>query len=69
VLKPAEETPLTSIRFAELAREAGFPDGVVSVVTGDGGTGPALVAHKGVNKIMGQQDMMPSISGKASRST
>jgi phenylacetaldehyde dehydrogenase len=51
VLKPAEETPLTSIRFAELAREAGFPDGVVNVVTGDGTTGAALVRHPGVNKI------------------
>jgi phenylacetaldehyde dehydrogenase len=51
VLKPAEETPLTSLRFAELAREVGFPDGVVNVVTGDGATGAALVRHPGVNKI------------------
>ena len=51
VLKPAEETPLTSLRFAQLAREAGFPDGVVNVVTGDGRTGAALVAHPGIDKI------------------
>lgn len=51
VLKPAEETPLTSLRFAELAREAGFPDGVVNVITGDGATGAALVRHPGVDKI------------------
>lgn len=52
VLKPAEETPLTSIRLVELCREAGFPDGVVNVVTGMGETaGAALVAHPGVAKI------------------
>ncbi len=52
VLKPAEETPLTSLRLAELCREAGFPDGVVNVVTGTGEkTGAPLVAHPGVNKI------------------
>lgn len=52
VLKPAEETPLTSIRLAELCLEAGFPEGVVNVVTGMGETaGAALVAHPGVAKI------------------
>ncbi len=52
VLKPAEETPLTSIRLVELCREAGFPEGVVNVVTGMGETaGAALVAHPGVAKI------------------
>ena len=51
VLKPAEETPLTSLRLAELVREAGFPDGVVNVVTGGGAVGAALVRHPGVNKI------------------
>jgi len=51
VLKPAEETPLTALRLAELALEAGFPAGVFNVVTGDGTTGAALVAHPGVNKI------------------
>ncbi len=44
VLKPAEWTPLTALAFAELAREAGLPRGVLNVVTGDGATGAALVA-------------------------
>ena len=51
VLKPAEYTPLTALLFAELSREAGLPRGVLNVVTGDGDTGAALVAHPGVNKI------------------
>jgi phenylacetaldehyde dehydrogenase len=51
VLKPAEETPLTALRLAELALEAGFPPGVLNVVTGDGETGAALVRHRGVDKI------------------
>ncbi|MBF1800932.1 aldehyde dehydrogenase family protein [Alloalcanivorax profundimaris] len=51
VLKPAEETPLTALRLAHLAREAGIPDGVLNVVTGDGATGAALVRHPDVDKI------------------
>ncbi|MEJ2624272.1 MAG: aldehyde dehydrogenase family protein, partial [Pseudolabrys sp.] len=52
VLKPAEETPLTAIRLAELCIEAGFPKGVVNVVTGLGEeAGAALTAHPGVNKL------------------
>jgi len=52
VLKPAEETPLTSLMIPELMREAGVPDGVVSVVTGYGETtGAALAAHPDVDKI------------------
>ena len=52
VLKPAEETPLTAIRLAELALEAGFPAGVINVITGRGDiTGAALVAHPGVAKV------------------
>jgi acyl-CoA reductase-like NAD-dependent aldehyde dehydrogenase len=45
VLKPAEQTPLTALRLGELIVEAGFPPGVVNVLTGDGDTGAALVAH------------------------
>ncbi len=46
VLKPAEQTPLTALRFAELAQEVGFPDGVINVVTGYGPeAGAALVEH------------------------
>lgn len=51
VLKPAPETPLSALRLAEIAREVGFPAGVLSVVTGDGATGAALAAHPGVAKI------------------
>jgi acyl-CoA reductase-like NAD-dependent aldehyde dehydrogenase len=51
VLKPAEQTPLTALRLGELALEAGIPEGVVNVVTGDGETGAALVDHPGVDKI------------------
>ncbi len=52
VLKPAEQTPLTALRFAELAAEAGFPPGVLNVVPGFGETaGAALVRHPGVDAI------------------
>ena len=51
VLKPAEYTPLTALLFAELSREAGLPKGVLNIVTGDGATGAALVAHPGIDKI------------------
>ncbi|MEM8555544.1 MAG: aldehyde dehydrogenase family protein, partial [Pseudomonadota bacterium] len=44
VLKPAEWTPLTALLFADVSREAGLPDGVLNIVTGDGETGAALVA-------------------------
>jgi acyl-CoA reductase-like NAD-dependent aldehyde dehydrogenase len=52
VLKPAELTPLSALRFAELAAEAGLPDGVVNVVVGPGSTvGQRLVEHPGVDKV------------------
>lgn len=52
VLKPAELTPLTAIRFAELTREAGIPAGVFNLVTGHGSiTGQAIVEHPLVDKI------------------
>ena len=52
VLKPAEETPLTALRMAELAAQVGFPPGVINVVTGEGiEAGAPLAAHKGINKI------------------
>jgi aldehyde dehydrogenase (NAD+) len=51
VLKPAEFTSLTALRFAELCQEIGLPAGVVNIVTGDGRTGEALVAHPDVDKI------------------
>jgi phenylacetaldehyde dehydrogenase len=52
VLKPAEETPLSALRLAELAVEAGVPPGVLNIVTGLGHVaGAALAAHPGVDKI------------------
>ena len=51
VLKPAEFTSLTALLFGELCAEAGLPAGVVNIITGDGRTGEALVAHPGVDKI------------------
>lgn len=52
VIKPSEVTPTSTLRLAELCMEAGFPKGVVNVVTGFGQTaGAALVAHPGVDKI------------------
>jgi acyl-CoA reductase-like NAD-dependent aldehyde dehydrogenase len=51
VLKPAEQTPLTALRLGELALEAGFPEGTLNVLTGDGTTGAALVDDPGVAKV------------------
>ncbi|MBD3932258.1 aldehyde dehydrogenase family protein [Streptomyces chumphonensis] len=51
VLKPAETTPLSALFFADVCRRAGLPKGVVNIVTGDGRTGAALVAHPDVNKV------------------
>ena len=51
VLKPAEQTPLSALRLAELALESGIPEGVLNVVTGDGSTGALLVEHPGVDKV------------------
>ncbi len=51
VLKPAETTPMTALLFAEVCQQAGLPDGVVNIVTGDGSTGALLVNHPDVDKI------------------
>lgn len=51
VIKPAPTTPRSSIRLAELALEAGVPDGVLSVVTGDAAVGEALVTHQLVDMV------------------
>ncbi len=51
VLKPAETTPLTSLKLAEVIRDSGLPDGVVNIVTGAGVTGAAIVNHPDINKI------------------
>lgn len=51
VLKPAEFTSLSALLFAELAKAAGLPDGLLNVVTGDGTTGALVVEHPGVDKV------------------
>jgi phenylacetaldehyde dehydrogenase len=52
VLKPAEQTPLSALRLAELMLDAGLPEGVVNVVTGFGETaGAAIAAHPGIDKV------------------
>lgn len=52
LLKPAEETPLTALRLGELSIEAGFPPGVINILTGPGEpTGSAITAHMGVAKV------------------
>ena len=51
VLKPAETTPLTALKLAEVVRDAGLPDGVVNIVTGAGDTGAAIVGHDDIDKV------------------
>ena len=51
VLKPAEQTPLTTLKLGELSIEAGFPAGVINILTGGPDTGKAIVAHPGIDKI------------------
>lgn len=51
VFKPAEQTSLTALLFADICQEAGLPPGVVNVVTGDGAVGEAIVAHPRIAKI------------------
>jgi aldehyde dehydrogenase (NAD+) len=51
VLKPAESTPLTALKLAEIIRDSGLPPGVVNIVNGYGDAGAALVSHPDVNKI------------------
>jgi aldehyde dehydrogenase (NAD+) len=51
VLKPAEQTPLTTLKLGELSIEAGFPAGVINIVTGGPATGKTIVSHPGIDKI------------------
>src|SRR5690242_19476048 len=70
VLKPAELTPLTALRFAAIALEAGVPEGVVNVVAGPGSVcGARLVEHPGVAKIAftGSTDVGRSIAAAAAQ--
>ncbi len=75
VLKPAETTPLTALKLAELFQDAGLPPGVVNIITGAGATGSLLVNHPDVNKIaftgstgVGKM-IMKSIAGSGKKST
>lgn len=51
VVKPSDLTPVTALLLAERATEAGFPPGVINVVTGGGEVGAALTSHPGIDKI------------------
>ncbi|MEY4594872.1 MAG: hypothetical protein RIQ47_1282, partial [Bacteroidota bacterium] len=51
VLKPAETTPLTALKLAEIIQEADLPPGVVNIITGAGSTGAAIVDHPGISKV------------------
>lgn len=51
VIKPAETTPLTALKLAEIIHDSGLPAGVVNIVTGYGDTGAAIVNHPDINKI------------------
>lgn len=52
VLKPAEDTSMTALRLGELATEAGFPDGVLNVITGYGhNVGAGIASHTGIDKV------------------
>src|SRR3954447_2305828 len=70
ILKPAEQTPLTALRLGELALEAGFPEGTLNILTGDGTTGAALVDEPGVQKVAftGSTDVGREIGAKCGRS-
>src|SRR5437763_3695412 len=70
VLKPAEQTPLTALRLGELALEAGFPEGTLNVIAGDGTTGAALVDSPGIDKVAftGSTEVGRQIGAKCGRS-
>lgn len=51
VLKPAETTPLTALKLAEIIRDCDLPPGVVNIVTGAGAAGASLVSHPGIDKV------------------
>lgn len=51
VVKPPESAPFLALRFGEMARDVGFPDGVINIVPGGPEAGNALVSHSGVDKV------------------
>lgn len=58
ILKPAEQTPLTALRLAELIREAGYPAGVVNVLPGQGNAGALLAKHNLVRSLAQPQQLL-----------
>lgn len=75
ILKPAEQTPLTALRLAQICTEVDLPAGVVQVLTGAGAVGAALVEHPGIDKVaftgsteVGRQ-IMRSAAGSLKRIT
>lgn len=75
ILKPAETTPLTALKLAEVVQDAGLPEGVVNIVTGYGQTGAHIVNHPDVDKIAFTGStgvgkiIMKAIAGTGKRST
>lgn len=73
IFKPAEQASLAILRIGELVQEAGFPPGVVNILTGDGATGAAIADHPGINKIAftgsvsAGQSVMRSAAGSIKR--
>jgi len=69
VIKPSEHTPVSTLELMKRIKEAGFPDGVVNVVTGQGAVGAALVGHPMVDKIAftGATDTGKAIAAVAAR--
>jgi acyl-CoA reductase-like NAD-dependent aldehyde dehydrogenase len=67
VIKPASDTPLTTLRLGELALEAGLPPGVLNVIVGDASVGDAIVEHRDVDKITftGSTEVGKQIAAKA----
>lgn len=51
IIKPSELTPLTALFVASLAKEVGFPAGVINVVTGKGDTGAAIAEHEEIDMV------------------
>ena len=51
ILKPAQQTPLSTLKLGEFFEMAGFPPGVINIITGDETTGAAITEHPGIQKI------------------
>jgi aldehyde dehydrogenase (NAD+) len=72
VLKPSELAPWALMRFAEICREVGLPDGVVNVIPGNSQAGQALIAHPGIDRISftgGEKTAKQIMAGAAPRLT